>query len=77
MPHRIGLLLMILALGSCVDLRSPTGDGRQKAEHYYSLARAALCEIPLMDDTSFDAVQALVSESVIYTGYSAFRFFRI
>ncbi|KAI0699104.1 fungal-specific transcription factor domain-containing protein [Cytidiella melzeri] len=61
MPHRLGLFLMILAIGSCVDLDGAhrEHDSKQLAEHYYYLARVALCEIPLMDDTSFDAVQAL------------------
>ena len=36
---------------------------KEKAEKYYYLARAALCEVPVMDDTSFDAVNALVSRS--------------
>lgn len=30
------------------------------AEKYHHLARAALCEVPVMDDTSIDAVHALV-----------------
>ncbi|KAI0345766.1 hypothetical protein BDW22DRAFT_1389654 [Trametopsis cervina] len=57
MPHRLGMLLMVLAIGAAVDLESP--NGKQTGEHYYHLARAALCEIPVMDDTSLDAVQAL------------------
>lgn len=60
MPHRLGLFLMILALGSCVDLHG--GDeSRQMGEQYYRLSRAALCELPLLEDTSMDAIQALVS----------------
>jgi hypothetical protein len=61
LPHRLGLFLMILAIGSMVDLQQ--GPDRYKAEKYHSLARAALCEVPVMDDTSLDAVNALVSSS--------------
>lgn len=50
---------MILAIGSVVDLQR--GPDRGTAEKYHRLARAALCEVPVMDDTSFDAVNALVS----------------
>ena len=59
LPHRLGLFLMILAIGSVVDLTH--GPARGRAEHFHHLARAALCEVPVMDDTSFDAVNALVS----------------
>ena len=59
LPHRLGLFLMILAIGSVVDLKHRPN--RQQAERFYYLARAALCEVPVMDDTSFDAVNALVS----------------
>lgn len=59
LPHRLGLFLMILAIGSVVDLQH--GPDRARAERYHHLARAALCEVPVMDDTSFDAVNALVS----------------
>lgn len=58
MPHRLALLLMILAIGSVVD---PRVLDKQVAEKYHHLARAALCEVPIMDDTSIDAVNALVS----------------
>ena len=61
-PHRLGLFLMILSIGSCVDLGG--GDeSKQMGEQYYRLSRAALCELPLLDDTSIDAVQALVSSA--------------
>ncbi|KIP08095.1 hypothetical protein PHLGIDRAFT_391785 [Phlebiopsis gigantea 11061_1 CR5-6] len=53
LPHRLGLFLMILAIGSMVDLQH--GPDRQNAERYHYLARAVLCEVPVMDDTSFDA----------------------
>ncbi len=61
MPHRMALLLMILAIGSVVDVR---GSDKELAEKYHHLARAALCEVPIMDDTSTDAVNALVSQSI-------------
>lgn len=54
---------MILAMGSMVDLQH--GPDRQNAEKYHSLARAVLCEVPVMDDTSLDAVNALVSSPLI------------
>ncbi|THH30715.1 hypothetical protein EUX98_g3450, partial [Antrodiella citrinella] len=57
LPHRLGLFLMILAIGCKVDTES--SNGRQDAERYHHLARVALCEVPVMDDTSFDAVNAL------------------
>ncbi|THH01564.1 hypothetical protein EW026_g1152 [Hermanssonia centrifuga] len=57
LPHRLGLFFMILAIGSVVDLQR--GPDRGTAEKYHRLARAALCEVPVMDDTSFDAVNAL------------------
>lgn len=63
LPHRLGLFLMILAIGSMVDLQH--GPDKQRAEKFHSLARAALCEVPVMDDTSLDAVNALVSSPVI------------
>ncbi|KAH8104572.1 fungal-specific transcription factor domain-containing protein [Cristinia sonorae] len=57
LPHRLGLFLMILAIGCKVDPKPR--HGRQDAERYHHLARVALCEVPVMDDTSFDAVYAL------------------
>ena len=50
---------MILAMGSMVDLQH--GPDRQSADKFHYLARAVLCEVPVMDDTSLDAVNALVS----------------
>lgn len=60
LPHRLGLFLMILAIGSKVDANPR--NGRADAERYHHLARVALCEVPVMDDTSIDAVTALVRE---------------
>ena len=58
LPHRLGLFLMVLAIGSRLDLKQSQQD--RHAERYHHLARAALCEVPVMDDTSIDAVHALV-----------------
>ncbi|KAI0071702.1 hypothetical protein K474DRAFT_1652176 [Panus rudis PR-1116 ss-1] len=57
LPHRLGLFLSILAIGCRVDLnqRSEPRD----SEKYHTLARVALCEMPLMLEASFDAVYAL------------------
>lgn len=59
LPHRLGLFLMILAIGAMVDTQR--GPDRALAEQYHSLSRIAMCEVPVMDDTSLDAVNALVS----------------
>lgn len=59
LPHRLGLFLMILAIGAMVDTQR--GPDRVLAEQYHSLSRIAMCEVPVMDDTSLDAVNALVS----------------
>lgn len=66
LPHRLGLFLMILATGCRVDSKQGSA---QEAEKYYGLARVALCEVSVMDDTSFDAVNAMVSYSV-WVGHS-------
>ncbi|TCD70534.1 hypothetical protein EIP91_002880 [Steccherinum ochraceum] len=58
LPHRLGLFLMILAIGCKVDVNAHNS-GEADAERYHHLARVALCEVPVMDDTSFDAVLAL------------------
>ncbi|CAL1713138.1 unnamed protein product [Somion occarium] len=57
LPHRLGLFLMILAIGCRVDPKQISDS--QEAEKYYCLSRVALCEVPVMDETSFDAVNAL------------------
>lgn len=63
LPHRLGLFLMILAIGCKVDVNAHN-NGEADAERYHHLARVALCEVPVMDDTSFDAVLALVRSSI-------------
>ena len=64
---------MIMAVGCHVDLNGPPGASAngasdfekqvQYAEHYHQLGRAALCEIPIMEDTNVDVVLALVWET--------------
>lgn len=49
---------MVLAIGSRMDTKQ--NHQELHAEKYHHLARAALCEVPVMDDTSIDAVHALV-----------------
>lgn len=57
-PRRLALLLMILSIGSLVDLNRPLGS--LHGEAYHHLARAAVCEIPLMEEPDFDVLHALV-----------------
>ncbi|KAL1745278.1 hypothetical protein HDZ31DRAFT_82070 [Schizophyllum fasciatum] len=56
-PRRLALLLMVLSIGSLVDLKRPLG--YLSAEAYHHLARASVCEIPLMEEPDFDTVHAL------------------
>lgn len=58
-PRRLALLLMHLSIGSLVDLTKPLGS--LNGEAYHHLARAAVCEIPLMEEPDFDVLHALVS----------------
>lgn len=57
-PRRLALLLMVLSIGSLVDLHRPLGS--LHGEAYHHLARAAVCEIPLMEEPDFDVLHALV-----------------
>ena len=57
-PRRLALLLMVLSIGSLVDLNQPIGS--VYGEAYHHLARAAVCEIPLMEEPDFDVLHALV-----------------
>lgn len=59
-PRRLALLLMHLSIGSLVDLSKPLGS--LNGEAYHHLARAAVCEIPLMEEPDFDVLHALVSD---------------
>ncbi|KAF8650016.1 hypothetical protein AX16_005468 [Volvariella volvacea WC 439] len=56
-PRRLALLLMVLSIGSLVDLNQPLGS--VNGEAYHHLARAAVCEIPLMEEPDFDVLHAL------------------
>ncbi|KAM6493617.1 hypothetical protein JOM56_009978 [Amanita muscaria] len=56
-PRRLALLLMVLAIGSLVDLSKPLGN--VYGEAYHHLARAAVCEIPLMEEPDFDVLHTL------------------
>ncbi|KAJ7288137.1 hypothetical protein C8J57DRAFT_1445609 [Mycena rebaudengoi] len=56
-PRRLALLLMVLSIGSLVDLARPLGS--LYGEAYHHLARAAVCEIPLMEEPDFDELHAL------------------
>jgi hypothetical protein len=58
-PRRLALLLMVLSIGSLVDLNKPLGN--LYGEAYHHLARASVCEIPLMEEPDFDTLHALVS----------------
>jgi hypothetical protein len=49
---------MHLSIGSLVDLKRPLGS--LHGEAYHHLARAAVCEIPLMEEPDFDVLHALV-----------------
>jgi len=57
-PRRLALLLMVLSIGSLVDLKKPLGS--LHGEAYHHLARASVCEIPLMEEPDFDVLHALV-----------------
>ena len=57
-PRRLALLLMVLSIGSLVDLSKPLGN--LYGEAYHHLARAAVCEIPLMEEPDFDVLHTLV-----------------
>ncbi|KIY45194.1 hypothetical protein FISHEDRAFT_49804 [Fistulina hepatica ATCC 64428] len=56
-PRRLALLLMVLSVGSLVDLNRPLGS--LHGEAYHHLARASVCEIPLFEEPDFDTVHAL------------------
>ena len=58
-PRRLALLLMHLSIGSLVDQTRPLG--LLNGEAYHHLARAAVCEISLMEEPDFDVLHVLVS----------------
>jgi hypothetical protein len=65
-PRRLALLLMILSIGCLVDLKRPLGN--LYGEAYHHLARASVCEIPLMEEPDFDVIHALVTNSILRHG---------
>ncbi|KAG5644901.1 hypothetical protein DXG03_007453 [Asterophora parasitica] len=60
-PRRLALLFMILAVGCLVDLHRRPPDSPD-AERYHQFARAALCEIPVMEETNVETLTALFYE---------------
>ncbi|KAG6835912.1 hypothetical protein H0H93_013452 [Arthromyces matolae] len=60
-PRRVALLFMILAVGCLVDLNHRPPDSPD-AERYHQLARASLCEIPVMEETNVETITALFYE---------------
>lgn len=60
-PRRLALLFMILAVGCLVDLDRRPPDSPD-AEQYHQFARAALCEIPVMEETNVETITALFYE---------------
>ena len=52
---------MILAVGCLVDLQQRAPDSPD-AERYHQFARAALCEIPVMEETNVETITALFYE---------------
>uniref|UniRef100_A0A8H7XP52 Xylanolytic transcriptional activator regulatory domain-containing protein n=1 Tax=Psilocybe cubensis TaxID=181762 RepID=A0A8H7XP52_PSICU len=60
-PRRLSLLLMILAVGCLVDIPNREPD-HPDAEKYHQLARASLCEIPVMEETNVETITALFYE---------------
>lgn len=60
-PRRLALILMVLAVGCLVDIKT-RGPDSPDAENYHTLARAALCEISVMEDTNVETITALFYE---------------
>lgn len=60
-PRRLALLFMILSVGCLVDLHK-RGPDSPDAERYHQLARASLCEIPVMEETNVETITALFYE---------------
>ncbi|KAK2460473.1 hypothetical protein APHAL10511_007520 [Amanita phalloides] len=59
-PRRLAVLFMILAVGCQVDVNRPAD--APDAEKYHQFARASLCEIPVMEETTVDTILALFYE---------------
>lgn len=52
---------MILAIGCLVDL-DKRGPDSPDAENYHIMARAAMCEVNIMEDTTVETITALFYE---------------
>lgn len=63
-PRRLALLLMVMSIGCLVDLNRPLGS--LHGEAYHHLARASVCEIPLMEEPDFDVLHALVCSGTTF-----------
>ncbi|CCM00385.1 uncharacterized protein FIBRA_02415 [Fibroporia radiculosa] len=57
LTHQLGLMFMVLAIGSLMDLARPAYN--IEAEKYHQLARAALFQSPIFEEPTLAAVQAL------------------
>ena len=60
-PRRLALLYLVLAVGCLVDLKNRAPD-HPDAEKYHQLARACLCEVPMMEETNVETITALFYE---------------
>ncbi|KAL0581182.1 hypothetical protein V5O48_000872 [Marasmius crinis-equi] len=59
--RRLALLYMILAIGCKVDVHEHSAESPD-AEHYHTLARAALSEVSVLEDTTVETITALFYE---------------
>ena len=60
-PRRLALLFFVLAVGCLVDIKN-RAPGHPDAEKYHQLARACLCEVPIMEETNVETITALFYE---------------
>ncbi|TFL01701.1 hypothetical protein BDV98DRAFT_567372 [Pterulicium gracile] len=56
-PRRLSLVLVLLAIGCAVDTTLPHDESMGEA--YYHLARASICEMPMLEEPSFDLLRAV------------------
>lgn len=66
-PHDLALLLIVLGIGALVDLE--LAPYNLEAQHYYKLARAAVCLQPVLTQQSVVTIKVLHLMS-IYNGMS-------
>ncbi|KAL0069882.1 hypothetical protein AAF712_003152 [Marasmius tenuissimus] len=59
--RRLALFYMILAIGCKVDVAKRSADSPD-AEHYHTLARAAISEVSVLEDTTVETITALFYE---------------